>query len=106
VAPIGPRLQALGERFALALGQPELAGRTVIWLTLPRAVPPAQVLDPFHYDPEAEGEPEALLAGAPIRWAMATSYRGAGSSVVHRCLLYVPADAVTEIEALLERLRR
>ncbi len=106
VLPIGPQLQELGERFALHLGQQGLAGRTVVWLTLDRRLALSRVLDPVRYDPEAPGEPERLLAGAPVRWAMATSFVATGAAVIHRMLLYLPAAAAADAEGLLERLRR
>ncbi len=103
--PVGPQLQELGERFALALAQGALEGRTVVWLTLPRQLAVAEVLDPFGYDPEASGEPERLLTGPGVRWGMATSYLRAGPSVVHRMVVYVPASGRAAVEHLFERLR-
>jgi hypothetical protein len=103
--PIGPQLQELGERFALALTQGALEGRTAVWLTLPRQRAVAEVLDPFGYDPEASGEPERLLTRPGVRWGMATSHLWTGPSVVHRILLYVPVSDRSTVECLLERLR-
>jgi hypothetical protein len=103
---VGPQLQELGERFALALTQGTLEGRTAVWLTLPRQRAAAEVLDPFAYDPEASGEPERLLTRPEVRWGMATSHLSAGPSVVHRILLYLPTSDRWAAEQLLERLKR
>jgi len=102
--PVGPQLQELGDRFALVLGQRSMAGRTVVWLTLPHGLSMAELLDPTRYDPEAPGEPEALLATAPMRWAMTTDHVEAGPSVVHRLLLYVPSKRRSDVEKVLTRL--
>jgi hypothetical protein len=98
---VGPQLQELGDRFALHLGQWALAGRTAVWLTTSRAQVLAEVLDPFRYDPESPGQPDALMATAPIRWGMATESLSSGPSVLHRVLLYVPASATAAVQRLL-----
>ena len=101
VIPVGPQLQELGERFSLVLSQGALAGRTVVWLTLGRGRPLAEVVDPALYDPEAEGEPEALIAGAGARWAMATEWARVGPSLIVRLILVVPTDAENRVKTLL-----
>jgi hypothetical protein len=103
--PVGPRLQELGERFALIIGQGSLAGRTVVWPTLPSERAIADLLDPFDYDPEAPGEPDRLMSKADVRWGMANSFADRGASIVYRLLLYLPSSAVPEVERLLERLK-
>ena len=101
VLPVGPQLQELGERFSLVLSQGSLFGRTVVWLTLGRGRVLSDVLDPVACDPEAEGEPEALLATADARWSMATEWARVGPSLVIRLILVVPSDAENRVKALL-----
>jgi hypothetical protein len=103
VLPVGPQIQELAERLHLVLGRPPMAGRTAVWMALPRSRRVAEVVDPFDYDPEAAGEPERLLAGSGMRWGMATGFAPSGPSVVFRIVLYVPADAAPTIEGLLEK---
>jgi len=102
VLPIGPLVQELAERFLLVLGIRAMAGRTSVWLTLARSRRVVDLVDPFGYDPEAEGEPERLLASSGMRWGMATSFAPRGASVLFRLVLYVPGDAAATVEALLE----
>ena len=100
LTPVGPRLQELGERIQLALGQPVLERRTTLWLALPADRPVARLIDPSRDDPEADDEPENLVARTTPRWAMATSRGRSGPSVIYRLLLWVPeahADSVAEI---------
>ena len=104
VLPVGPLLQELGERFSLVLSQGALSGRTVVWLTLGRDRALAEVLDPVACDPEAEGEPEALLATADARWSMATEWARVGPALVVRLILVVPSDAENRVKALLRSL--
>ncbi len=99
---VGPQLQELGERFSLVLSQGALSGRTVVWLTLGRDHALSEVLDPVACDPEAEGEPEALLASPAARWSMATEWARVGPSLVIRLILVVPTDAEIRVKALLE----
>ena len=98
--PVGPKLQELGERFALIQSQGAMAGRTAIWLTLPQARALAEVVDPVCYDPEAEGEPEGLLVHPDARWSMATEWARVGPSQVVRLILVVPPDHADRILAL------
>jgi hypothetical protein len=102
VIAVGPQIQELGERFSLALSQASLEGRTALWLTLGRSRRLAEVVDPIHYDPETEGEPEALLASSRPRWAMATSWARIGPSLVFRMILVGPQEADDRILALLQ----
>jgi hypothetical protein len=102
VLAVGPQLQELGERFLLVLSQGALSGRTVVWLTLGRDHALSEVLDPVACDPEAEGEPEALLASPAARWSMATEWARVGPSLVIRLILVVPTDAENRVKALLE----
>lgn len=101
VMALGPQVQELGERFSLALSQGSLEGRTALWLTLGRGRGLTEVVDPIRCDPEAEGEPEALLASSRSRWAMATSWARMGPSLVYRMILVVPREANERILALL-----
>ena len=100
LVPVGPQLQELGERIQLALGQSVLERRTTLWLTLPADRAVARLVDPSRDDPEAEGEPERLVARTAPRWAMAASRARSGPSVLYRLVLWVPeahADSVAEI---------
>jgi hypothetical protein len=79
-----------------------MAGRTSLWLTLASSRRVVDLVDPFGYDPEAEGEPERLLASSGMRWGMASSFAPRGASVLFRLVLYVPAGAAATVEELLE----
>jgi hypothetical protein len=103
--PIGPSIQALGDRFQIALGQHDLEGRTVVWLALPPGIHIAEVVDPFAYDPAADGEPHRLMRSVPAAWAVAIA-RGRGpASEITRLLMLVPEDRSTSVESLLDSLR-
>ena len=99
--PVGPQLQALGERFFLVLNQGNLAGRTVVWLTLRRGESLATLVDTASYDPEADGEPEGLLQHESVRWSMATEWADVGPSLVVRVIGCVPTEKVQVIQSLL-----
>ena len=103
VLPVGPQIQELAERLHLVLGRPPMAGRTVVWMALPRSRRVAEVVDPFDYDPEAAGEPERLLAGSGMRWGMASGFAPRGPSVAFRFVLYVPSESAPAVEAVLEK---
>jgi hypothetical protein len=99
--PVGPQLQALGERFFLVLNQGSLAERTVVWLTLKRGESLAQVVDTTTYDPESAGEPEGLMQHESIRWSMATEWANVGPSLVVRMIVSVPTERAQLIQSLL-----
>ena len=71
---MGPQLQELGDRFHLALVDGAMAGRTVVWLTLPRGRRLVGLVDPFDYDPEQPDEPESMLRRSGLRWGMVTAH--------------------------------
>jgi hypothetical protein len=102
--PVGPRLQELGERFFLVQSQRAMTGRTAVWLTLGRARALAEVVDPIAYDPEIDGEPEALLVHPHVRWSMATAWARPGPSLAIRVILVVEESCASRVEALLETL--
>jgi len=101
LVPVGPKLQALGERFSLTLSQSSLAGRTAVWLALDRECALSEVVDPVNYDPEEEGEPEALITHSDVHWAMATSWARVGPSLMARLILFVPTSVVDDVKKLL-----
>ena len=105
VLPVGPQLQELGERFFLVLSQSALSARTTVWLTLGRDVLLSDVVDPMTCDPEAEGEPEGILASADARWSMATEWARVGPSLVIRLIIVVPTDSVDRVAAILKGVR-
>ncbi len=100
--PLGPRLQALGERLHLLLSRGSTAGRTVVWLTLGRERSLAELVDPMSCDPELEAERERLLAAAD-RWAMASSWVVAGPSLLVRIVLVVSAEAEAAVTAIFRK---
>lgn len=102
VLPIGPQIQELAERLHLVLALRSMAGRTAVWLALARSRRVVDLVDPFSYDPEAEGEPERLLATSGMRWGMVTSVAPRGPSLLFRVVLFVPADGAPAVENLLE----
>ncbi|HOC41620.1 MAG TPA: hypothetical protein PKJ99_01275 [Thermoanaerobaculales bacterium] len=103
VLPVGPLVQELAERLHLVLGSAPMAGRTAVWLTLPRSRRVVDFVDPFGYDPEAAGEPERLLAASGMRWGMASAFAPRGPSLAFRLVLYVPTDAAPAVEVALEK---
>jgi hypothetical protein len=103
--PVGPKLQELGERFALVQSQGAMAGRTAVWLTLGRDRALAEVVDPVAYDPEADGEPQALLTDPALRWSMATEWARVGPSLVFRLILVVSARRADHVCDLLNAIR-
>lgn len=100
--PVGPKVQELGERFSLVQSQGATAGRTVVWLTLSRDCALAEVVDPVAYDPEASGEPRALMTDPALRWSMATVWARVGPSLIFRLVLVVPANQTDRVKALLD----
>jgi len=102
--PVGPMLQELGERFALVQSQGVMAGRTAVWLTLSRDCALSEVVDPVAYNPEATGEPQALLTDPALRWSMATEWARVGPSLVFRLVLVVPNHQVDHVQIVLEAL--
>jgi hypothetical protein len=103
--PVGPKLQKLGERFALVQSQGAMAGRTAVWLTLARDRALAELVDPVAYDPEEIGEPDALLTQPDLRWSMATEWARFGPSLAFRMILVVPAHYGDRVQTILEALR-
>ncbi len=104
VLPVGPLLQELGERFHLVLSQEALALTTCVWLTLARDQRVVEMLDPFDYDPESAGEPEALLTRSGMRWGMGSTVVPGPASVLFRLVLFVPESSVDLIDRLFQRL--
>lgn len=100
--PIGPKLQELGDRFALVQSQGAMAGRTAVWLTLSRDRALSELVDPNDYDPEAGGEPNGLLMHRDLRWSMASEWARVGPSLVLRLVLVVPADQTDRVKTVLE----
>jgi hypothetical protein len=100
--PIGPKLQELGDRFALVQSQGAMAGRTAVWLTLSRDRALSELVDPNDYDPESGGEPNGLLMHRDLRWSMATEWARVGPSLVLRLVLVVPADQTDRVKTVLE----
>ena len=103
--PVGPKLQELGERFALVQSQGAMAGRTAVWLTLGCDCALSEVVDPVAYDPEADGEPEGLLMHPALRWSMATEWARVGPSLVFRLILTAPAREADRVKTLLTSVR-
>lgn len=103
--PVGPKLQELGERFALVQSQGAMAGRTAVWLTLGRDRALAEVVDPVAYDPEVDGEPRLLLMHPALRWSMATEWARVGPSLIFRLILVAPAKNADQVLDLLNAIR-
>jgi hypothetical protein len=103
--PVGPKLQELGERFALVQSQGAMAGRTAVWLILGRDRALAEIVDPVAYDPEAEDEPHALLKDPALRWSMATEWARVGPSLIFRLILVLPAREAERVKTLLASVR-
>jgi hypothetical protein len=102
--PAGSRVQALGERFHLGVGQRAVVLRTQAWLCLPAGVALAEVADPLRCDPDGPGQPEGLLSDVRLRWGVASAFAPAGPAVRFRLLVVVPEAAEGVAVDLLERL--
>jgi len=102
--PVGPRVQALGERFRLGLCHRPVARCTQLWIALPAEVGLAQVVDPVRDDPDGSGQPERLLVDPRLRWGVASAFAPAGPAVRLRLLVVVAAEAEGVAVDLLERL--
>lgn len=100
--PVGPKLQELGDRFALVQSQGAMAGRTAVWLTLGPDHALAEVVDLVTYDPEADGEPDDLLTHPDLRWSMATEWAHIGPSLFVRLVFVVPGHQTDRVETLLD----
>ena len=100
--PVGPKLQELGDRFALVQSQGAMAGRTAVWLTLGPDRALAELVDPVAYDPEADGEPDGLLTHPDLRWSMATEWVRVGPSLIVRLVLVVPAHRADRVKTFLD----
>ena len=101
---IGPQLQALGERFSLALGQLELEGRTAVWPVLPRRCHVSMAIDPFAVDPEADEDRDRLLGLPELRWGLATAWVRRDGAFELRLLADLPASAALRARSILARL--
>jgi hypothetical protein len=104
--PVGPQIQDLAERVHLALSHVAWAGRTLVWLVLPRSRPLAEVLPDLGWSPDAEGEPDALVRRTGPRWAFALAFSLGTVATEIRLRLFLPGSAVAAVERQLERLRR
>jgi len=104
--PVGPQIQDLAERVHLALSHVAWAGRTLVWLVLPRSRPLGEVVTELSWDPEAEGEPETLIRREAPRWAFALAFSPGAVATEIRLRLFLPVSAVAVVERRLERLRR
>jgi len=104
ILPVGPKIQELGDRLILALGQGDLKDRTSVWLTFPARRAITEVLDPETYDPEADGEPEGLIESSEPRWATAITWGRIGPSTVYRVAFWIPETSLPTVGALLRRL--
>ena len=103
---VGARVQALGERFALALTRSALAERTQVWLTLPANLHLSQAVDLERCDPDGDREPDAIVASARARWAVATSFAPRGPSSLFRLRFYLPPATKERAGVILSQLER
>lgn len=101
---IGPQPQELAQRLGIVLSHRSSAGRTQLWLTLPRSVHLAEVVDPVAFDPDRRGAPADLILEAHPRWAMISSFARIGPSVVYRLQLHLPRPAADAVGAIVDRL--
>jgi len=102
MAPVGPQLEELGDRFLLMLERPAAEGLCQVWLTLPRDVGLGQAMAGRGFDPEAEGEPERLLGSLEVRWAAASEVVRRDPVQLIRLVLFVPPEAEARARGLLE----
>jgi hypothetical protein len=105
LVPVGPQIQDLAERVHLALSHVAWAGRTLVWLVLPRSRPLGEVVTELGWDPEAEGEPEALIRREAPRWAFALAFFSGAVATEIRLRLFLPVSAVAVVERRLGRVR-
>jgi hypothetical protein len=103
LAPVGPQLQELGDRFLLTLGRRAAEGLCQVWLTLPRSIGLGQAMAGLGFDPEAEGEPDHLLGVLEVCWAAASEVVSRDPVQLIRLVLFVPPGAEAAVRGLLER---
>lgn len=101
---VGPQPQELAQRLGIGFSHRSSVGCTQLWLTLPRAVHLAEVVDPFAFDPERPGAPADLILEARPRWAMVTSFGRTGPSVVYRLQLLLPPSSAAVVDSIVARL--
>lgn len=101
--PLGLTINDMAERFALSCRRSILDGSTLLWLCLPRGRHLGEFLDPIAYDPDAPGEPEALLQTAPITWALALGRHRGGVSTVFKMEFIVPRGSADQVMTVLAR---
>jgi len=106
MVPVGSQIQDLAERVHLALAHVAWAGRTLVWLVLPRSRPLAAAVPDLGWDPDAEGEPDALIARERPRWAFALAFSLGAVATEIRLRIVVPPEADAVVERQLERLRQ
>ena len=101
---VGPQPQELAQRLVMTLSHRSSERSTQIWLTLPRETRLGGIIDPFVFDPEAEGAPAALAAASRARWWAVTAFARTAPSIVYRVRLHVPGESGEAVRALVRRL--
>lgn len=103
---IGPQVQELGDHLALELGRPVTRGHTLLWLALGSEQRLGRVVDAATADPDAGGEPDALVTSSNPRWAAATAVAYRHASVVFHLAVWCSPDAEKRVERIVRRLAR
>lgn len=103
--PVGVAVQDLAERLIISCRRAILDGKTIVWPVLRRGHHIGQCLDPVNYDPEAPGEPDALLRSAPMTWALVLNRRRKTASTLFSMDFVVPEDDAERVESIVSRLR-
>ncbi len=101
---IGPQPQELAQRLSIVFSHRASQACTQLWLTLPRGVHLAEVVDPVAFDPEQSVAAADLMLTASPRWAMVSSFARTGPSVVYRVRLHMSPPEVDAVNPILARL--
>lgn len=104
VVSFGPSVQEFAERFLISCRRTAHQDRRVLWVVLPKTASLGEFLDPSMYDPEAEGEPAALLGSMPLRWATVVRRRVSLHSIRYSIDFIVPESARGLVDRLTAKL--
>jgi len=102
---VGPKPHELAEELDTSLSHRVFDRRTQLWMTLPRGVFLAELVDPLDFEPEADDAATELFGRLAPRWAMEISYARSSPSTLYRVIFHVPEEASGAVCAILERFR-
>ncbi|MCP4899558.1 MAG: hypothetical protein GY906_21545 [bacterium] len=104
--PIGPQLQAFGDRFHQALAKSVWRGMRIVWLCLPRTQALAELIDEHHQDPAGEEMVSEICCDSRVQWAIVSLVEASDVGEVIQFSLVVPDECRIEIEKAVVLIRR